>query len=119
MTPKIRKKLGMYLAWREHEKVCEEYGCLEPLEYCKMRAQKSAISLKMINLAAHYLSEKQLEELDVYLEQMKSDTSLLSAKHKLELWSLQYLPNSFCAFCGKMSIWMEEYKQYKIKKKEQ
>ncbi len=118
MTPKIKKKLGMYLAWREHEQVCEEYGCLEPFVYCKMRAQKSAISLKMIDLAAHYLTKKQLEELDAYLEKMKSDTSLLSTKHKLELWSLQYLPNSFCAFGGKMSIWMEEYKQYKIKKAE-
>ena len=105
----------MYLAWREHEKVCEEYNCLEPLEYCKMRAQKSAIGLKIINMAANYLTEKQLDELNKYIESFKNDTSLLSGKHKLELWALQHLPKMWCMFMGKVSIWVEEYKQNKLK----
>lgn len=117
MTPKIKKKLGMYLAWREHERICEKYDCSVPLLYCKMRAQEAAISLKIINLAVHYLSESQLNELNTYLEKVKTDTSLLSVKHKLELLSLQYLPDSLCSFLGHMSIWMETHKQNKLKNK--
>lgn len=118
MTPKVEKKWGMYLGWRERERVCEEYGRIKALKYSRMRAQKAAISLKMLDLAEHYLSKKQLEELDVYLENIKHDTSLLSIKHRLELWSLQYLPDSICAFYGKMSIWAEMYKQRKLNKAE-
>lgn len=108
-TPKIKKKLGLYLAWREHEKVCVKYGLLKPLKYSKMRAQKAAISLKMLDLATNYLDNNQLRDLDAYL--MNVDTSLLSVRHCLELLALRYLPDYFCSFIGKISIWRENQKQ--------
>ena len=117
LTSKIKKKLGIYLAWREHEKVCLEYNCASPLQYCRMRAQQSAVGLKIIDMASNYLSTNQRNELDCYLKTITDDTSLLSTKHKLELWAINHLPASICLFAGKLSIWCEEYKQNKVKNK--
>lgn len=56
---KVKKKFGMFMAWSEHERVCEQYG-FNALAYSRMRAQKAAISLKVINYADPYLNEKQI-----------------------------------------------------------
>ena len=117
LTSKIKKKLGIYLAWREHEKVCLEYNCVSPLQYCRMRAQQSAVGLKIIDMASNYLSINQRNELDCYLKTITDDSSLLSIKHKLELWAINHLPASICLLAGKLSIWCEEYKQNKVKNK--
>lgn len=116
MTAKIKKKWGMYLAWRERERVCKAYGCTAPLPYVRMRAEKAAISLKIIDLAAHYLSPEESADLDAYIASIEKDTSRLSLKHKGELWMLRHFPQSLCALAGQMSIWVEKRKQRKWKK---
>ncbi len=115
MTAKVKKKWGTYKAWHERERVCEAYGCTVPLPHVRMRAEKAAISLKIIDLAAHFLPAEELAELDEYLKKIEKDTSRLSLKHKWELWALRHLPDSFCAMMGQLSIWREEYKQSKLK----
>ena len=115
VTAKIKKKWGMYLSWRERERVCEAYGFTRPLSHVRMRAEKAAISLKTIDLAAHFLPAEELAGLDAYLAKIAKDTSRLSTKHKCELWALRHLPQGFCAFLGQLSIWGEEYKQSKLK----
>lgn len=60
---KIRRKYGLFMAWREHERVCEAYGYKNPLEYSRLRAQKAAISLLVINEATDYLSSEQKEKM--------------------------------------------------------
>ncbi len=115
MASKIKTKWGMYKAWRERERVCEAYDCTRPLDYVRMRAEKAAISLKIIDLAVHYLPEEELADLDAYLINIRKDTSRLSAKHKWELWALYHLPRGLCAQMGQMSIWREEQKQKKLK----
>lgn len=114
-TPKIKKKLGLYLAWREHENVCIKYNCVKPLKYSRGRAQKAAISLQMLNLATDYLDNEQIESIDSYLKNV--DSSLLSIRHKLQLWCLNHLNKSVCSFIGKLSILCEDYKQRKLKKR--
>lgn len=116
MSSKIQKKWGTYLAWRERERVCEEYNCTDPLKHCRMRAQKAAISTRIIDLGIHYLSDKQINDLDAYLKQIERDTSLLPVKHKLELWALHYLPELICSLLGKLSIYWEAQKQSKWRK---
>ncbi len=115
MTAKVKKKWGTYKAWHERERVCEAYGFTRPLPHVRMRAEKAAISLKTIDLAAHFLPAEELAELDAYLAKIAKDTSRLSAKHKWELWALCHMPRGFCAFLGQLSIWGEEYKQSKLK----
>ncbi len=115
MTHKIKTKWGMYKAWRERERVCEVYGFKRPLAHIRMRAEKAAISLKIIDLAAHFLDEEELKVLDAYLRNIRKDTSRLSTKHKWELWALYHLPRGLCAFMGQLSIWREEQKQSKLK----
>ena len=115
VTAKIKKKWGMYLSWRERERVCEAYGFTRPLSHVRMRSEKAAISLKTIDLAAHFLPAEELAELDAYLAKIAKDTSRLSAKHKWELWALRHLPDSVCAIMGQLSIWVEERKQSKLK----
>lgn len=115
MTAKVKKKWGTYKAWHERERVCEAYGFTRPLHHVRMRAEKAAISLKVIDLAAHFLPAEELVELDAYLAKIAKDTSRLSTKHKCELWALRHLPRGFCAFLGQLSIWGEEYKQSKLK----
>lgn len=116
MTAKIKKKWGMYLAWRERERVCKAYGCTAPLPYVRMRAEKAAISLKTIDAAAQYLSPEESADLDVYIASIEKDTSRLSLKYKGELWMLRHFSQKLCAFAGQMSIWGEAYKQRKWKK---
>ena len=115
MTAKVKKKWGTYKAWHERERVCEAYGFTRPLSHVRMRAEKAAISLKTIDLAAHFLPAEELAELDAYLAKIAKDTSRLSAKHKWELWALRHLPDSVCAIMGQLSIWVEERKQSKLK----
>lgn len=116
MTPKVKKKYGLYMAWREREKVCKIYGCTEPLSYVRERAEKAAISLKIIDLAAKCLSKDETAELDDYIKTIHHDTSRLPWKHKFELWAFRHLPIEICAFLGKMSILTEERKQKKLQK---
>lgn len=116
MTPKVKKKYGLYMAWREREKVCKIYGCTEPLSYVRTRAEKAAISLKIIDLAAKYLAKDEIADLDDYIKNINHDTSRLPWKHKFELWALRNLSAEICAFLGKMSILTEERKQKKMQK---
>lgn len=115
LTAKVKKKWGTYKAWHERERVCVAYGYNRPLSHVRMRAEKAAISLRIIDMAARFLSKEELKELDAYLANIREDTSRLSAKHKWELWALYHLPRGLCALMGQMSIWREEQKQKKLK----
>lgn len=79
---KTRRKYGMFMAWREHERVCEAYDFTEALPYCRWRAQKAAISLWAINSAQPYLKNEQLADLEQYLKDSSHRKSPdLSVKH--------------------------------------
>ena len=116
MTSKVKKKYGLYMAWRKREKVCKIYDCTEPLPYVRTRTEKAAISLKVIDLASNYLSKEETADLDDYIKNISRDTSRLPWKHKFELWALRYLPIEICALLGKISILAEERKQKKLQK---
>ena len=84
----------MFKAWCEHERVCKKYG-FKALEYSRMRAQKAAISLKIINYADPLLSKEQEEFLDI---------RKLPMKYRIELFAIQKSMESICAFFGNISI---------------
>ena len=107
---KVKKKFGMFMAWSEHERVCEKYG-FDALRYSKIRAQKAAISLKLINYADPYLNDKQIVFLNKYLSKIKNNKNL-SLKFKIELWALNHLPISVCRYFGYLSILGQKLKTH-------
>lgn len=110
---KTRRKYGMFVAWREHERVCEKYKC-PPLEYSRRRAQKAAISLLVINEAKPYLNKKQLEDVKKYLEESENNKVKLPLKHTFQWWILNNFP-VFCKVLGKISVFFDEIKQRRLK----
>ncbi len=117
MTPKVEKKWGWYKAWRERERICEVYGYTRPLNHVRMQAENAAISLKMMDLAAHFLSKEEVAGLDEYIQKIEKDTSRLSRKRKRELWALCHLPRWACALIGQTNIWGDEHKRKKLSKR--
>ncbi|MCH3914943.1 MAG: glycosyltransferase [Acidaminococcaceae bacterium] len=108
---KTRRKYGMFMAWREHERVCEVYKFTKALSYCRWRAQKAAISLLTINSAQPYLDEKQLADVKEYLKASSGRKSeKLSVKHLAQWWALEHAP-SLCKGIGQLSVWNDEFKQ--------
>ena len=82
---KVRRKYGLYQAWQEHERVCEDYGLARPLAYSRLRAQQAVISLLSLNSAEPLLDEEQEAEAKAYLKLCKKQLSPdLSTRHKLE-----------------------------------
>ena len=67
-SAKIRRKHGLYLAWREHERVCQDYGIGTPLPYCRLRAQQAVISLLVLDAASKTLNQTQLADAQAYLK---------------------------------------------------
>ena len=110
---KTRRKYGMFMAWREHERVCEKYEC-RPLKYSRERAQKAAISLLVINKAKPYLDVKQLEDVENYLKKSEDKKADLPFKHIIQWWALNNAPWLCCVF-GNISIWFDEVKQRRLK----
>lgn len=112
---KIRRKYGLFMAWREHERVCEAYGYQNPLEYSRLRAQKAAISLLVINEAADYLSSEQKEDAEAYLQKDDKALNGLPLKHQLQWWTYKNM-RPVCKIFGKISIFFDKLKQLKYKK---
>lgn len=110
---KTRRKYGMFMAWREHERVCEKYKC-PPLEYSRVRAQKAAISLLVINEAKPYLNRAQLEDVKKYLEKSENNKVKLPLKHMFQWWVLKNVPG-LCKALGKISIYFDEIKQKRLR----
>lgn len=106
---KVLKKHGLFLAWREHERVCNELN-LKPLAYSRLRARKAAISLKIINYAEPMLNDCQLEELNEYLSEIK-DIDDLPIKYRFELWADKNMPRIILKYLGMMSVYCEKRKQ--------
>jgi hypothetical protein len=107
---KTRRKYGMFMAWREHERVSEAYGIDSTLPYSRERAQKAAISLKVLNQAQAYLTKEQEADLDAYLAQIPQKPCTLPMKHKLLYWSLQHTPALSKTF-GDISVYFDGLKQ--------
>ena len=107
---KTRRKYGMFMAWREHERVALKYGINSVLPYSRQRAQKAAISLKVLDQAQPYLTREQEEDLDAYLAQMPEHMAALPLKHKLLFWSLQHTPCLSKKF-GDVSVYFDGVKQ--------
>lgn len=109
---KTKKKYGMFIAWREHERVCEEGG-FASLEYSRMRTSRAAISLKIINYAEGLLNEEQIDELNNYLKTIENNTSKksLSFKYRFELWADKHFPACLLKWLGLMSVYAEKRKQ--------
>lgn len=105
---KTKKKYGLFLAWREHERVCEKGG-FSPLEYSRFRARKAAISLKIINYAEDMLNKEQLADLDEYLGKIES-TKSLPIKYRFEFWANKNLPKLLLKILGKISVYNERRK---------
>ena len=108
---KTKKKYGLFLAWREHERVCEEGG-FSPLAYSRERARKAAISLKIINYAENILTKEQLADVDDYLNKMES-TDTLPTRYRFEYWADKHLPLALLKMLGNISIWSERRKHRK------
>ena len=115
LTQKIRRKYGLFMAWREHERVCETYGYKNPLEYSRLRAQKAAISLLVINEATDYLSSEQKEDAEAYLQKDDKALNGLPLKHQLQWWTYKSM-RPVCKIFGKISIFFDKLKQLKYKK---
>lgn len=105
---KTKKKYGMFMAWREHERVCKEGG-FSPLEYSRERARKAAISLKIINYAEGILTDEQLADLDDYLRSIDS-TNSLPIKYRFEHWADHHLPKFLLRQLGNLSVLAEKRK---------
>ena len=106
---KTRRKYGMFMAWREHERVCAQYK-LAPLTYSRQRAQKAAISLKILNLAQPYLKPEQARDLEQYLQELPQHPVDLPFKHRFQYWALLHLPGC-CKSLGQISIEFDKLKQ--------
>lgn len=106
---KVKKKHGLFLAWREHERVCKNLG-LKPLDYSRLRARKAAISLKIINYAEPMLEREQLEDLNEYLSTIEN-SSKLPIKYRFELWADKALPSVILKYLGMISVYCEKRKQ--------
>lgn len=115
LTQKIRRKYGLFMAWREHERVCEAYGYKNPLEYSRLRAQKAAISLLVINEATDYLSSEQKEDAEAYLQKDDKALNGLPLKHRMQWWAYKNMRH-VCKVFGKISIFFDKLKQLKYKK---
>lgn len=90
---KIRRKYGLWLAWQEHERVCETYGFTKPLDYCRMQAQQAAIALFSLHVAKPVLLPDQENRLKKYLQKCEEKPAKgLSIKDKLEWWALKNSP---------------------------
>ena len=108
---KIRRKYGLYVAWKEHERVCEKYGLERPLRYSRLRAQEAVISLLTMNEAQPMLDAEQLAEAREYLALSEKQPSPdLKTKHKTEWWMLRHAP-SVAGFLGSVSLWADQWKQ--------
>ena len=117
--PKIRRKYGGWLAWRERERVCEKYGFAEPLQYNRLLAQESVISLLAMNRAKPELKQQQDVEAEMYLQKCKRHPAVgLTLRYKIEWWALENSP-ALARFFGRLSLWAEAVKQKKITKKQQ
>ena len=109
---KTRRKYGMFMAWREHERVSEVYH-LKTLGYSRWRAQKAAVALLVIDRAQPYLSDEQRQDVVQYLKYSKKQKSSdLSVKHVAQWWALEHTPG-LCGTIGKISIWNDKRKQKK------
>ena len=113
---KTKKKYGMFVAWREHERVCEEGG-YAPLAYSRLRTIKAAISLKIINYSEEALNEEQLKELNKYLATIdeKLQGIKLPIKYRFELWADSRLPACIIKLLGSLSVYAEKRKQQRMK----
>lgn len=101
---KVKKKYGLFNAWCEHERVCEKYG-FKALEYSRMRAQKAAISLKIINYADPLLSKEQEQILDEYLTNIRNaDIKKMPMKYRIELFAIRKSMVTICVLFGNISI---------------
>ena len=117
-TAKMHRKYGLYVAWKEHERVCEKYKLNHPLSYCRMRAQEAVISLLVLDAACPTLDGTQRTEAQAYLKICESHPSkALSLKHRLEWWALKNAPAVAAAF-GKLSFWADERQQRRKMKKQ-
>lgn len=108
---KVKKKYGMFMAWSEHERICEKYG-FDALRYSRIRTQKAAISLKLINYADPYLNDQQIIFLNKYLSKINISSDL-TVKFKFELWALQNMPVAICKWFGQLSILGQKLKSRK------
>ena len=110
---KIRRKYGLFVAWKEHERVCEKYGLERPLQYSRLRAQQAVISLLTMNEARPMLDAEQLAEAKEYLVFCEKHPSPdLGTKHKTEWWMLRHAP-SVAGLLGSVSLWADRLKQKK------
>ena len=101
---KVKKKYGLFKAWCEHERVCEKYG-FKALEYSRERAQKAAISLKIINYADPLLSKEQERILDEYLTNIRNaDIKKMPMKYRIELFAIRKSMVTICVLFGNISI---------------
>ena len=113
----IRRKYGAWLAWKEHERVCEKYGLAVPLRYSTLHAQQAVISLLTLNHADPVLEPEQKKNAQKYLQGCKAHPAdHLSLKHKIEWWALENSSVVACLF-GHLSLWADAKKQKRIFKK--
>ena len=109
--PKIYRKYGGWLAWQEHERVCEKYGLTKPLRFSRLRAQQLVISLLTMNHAEPMLEPEQEKNAKKYLYKCKKHPADdLSLKHKIEWWALENVPAISFLF-GRLSLWAEAKSQ--------
>ena len=107
----IHRKYGGWLAWQEHERVCEKYGLAIPLRFSRLRAQELVITLLTLNHAEPVLEPEQEENAKKYLQQCKAHPAEdLSLKHKTEWWALDNAP-ALASFFGRLSLWAEARSQ--------
>ena len=110
-TGKIRQKHGLFLAWQEHERVCEAYKLEKPLPYCRLRAQQAVIGLLTLNTAKPELDTESIRQARAYLEKSEEHPAeRLSFKFKFEWWSLLHAP-FIAKLSGKLSLWADERKR--------
>jgi len=86
-SEKTRSKFGLFLAWREREKVSRIRG-LKSHEFCLQRAQESAIALLTINSATKYLPNDEILKIEQFLKERNLSVNL-SFKYKFEWWIYQ------------------------------
>ncbi|CAK7053151.1 glycosyltransferase family 2 protein [Phascolarctobacterium sp.] len=114
MTQKTRRKYGLFMAWREHERVCREYDC-PPLAYSGERARKAAVSLLVINEYTNYLSTEQKADVEMYLRDNEQDIARLPFKYRMQWCFFKYM-RALCVVCGSISICFDNFKRWKYKK---
>lgn len=108
----VETKFGLFVAWKEHEKVAREMG-LDVAAYAENRAIKGAVSALVGDVAHAVLRPEQRQEMIDYLDAKKKVSA--GRKHDLLKWCARHSP----VMCNLYDYGSFVWRRHKAKKVKQ